>query len=86
MTNGEMIGIGVGVVGLGLGAYALLGRRNTSGQSASGYDVSPVRLSAPPAPPSATQQAAGDVMNTVGDVIQGVTSVISLFEGLFGGM
>lgn len=85
MTNGEMIGIGVGVVGLGVAGYALLGRRG-SNQSAFGNEAPPVRLSAPPAPPSATQRAANDTMNTVGDVIQGVTSVISLFEGLFGGM
>lgn len=85
MTTGEIVGIVVGVAGLGVGAYVLL-RPPTApmGQSVQGYQPPPPK--APPSSGSPAQGVVGDVFGTVGDVVQGVTSVINLFEDLFGGM
>ena len=81
MTTGEIVGIAVGVAGLGIAAFAIL-RRPPGNQSAYGQPVPQVRMSAPPSP----SPVVNDIGRTVSDVAQGVTSVVHLFEGLFGGM
>ena len=81
MTNGEIIGIGVGIVGLGVAGYALLRRPQGPQQAQSGYLPPPVRYGAPP-----PAGPVGDIGAVVGDVVSTIGGIVNLFEGLFGGM